>query len=362
MRRVRDRDLAVHAADLPECAGIQTELEVAGSWVRSVILGGAGARIRACGRQPAAVARQAGVPVAALRDPELLVSGASVMRFFDLAARACRRRNWGLEQAEGAKLATLIGPLWVLLRNARSVREMCADLARNYDLYTDAALMSFEPTATGGALVSWTASAGTSDNEVQIAEFALAVILEEIRSHGTPGWTPASVRFRHQAPRDLRLHRRVFGPHLRFDAQTNAIEIDAAMLDRPLRFGGETRHRALVRSVLRLQDGAPMSTPLQVEAIVRALLPFAPCSARDVALGLGLSVRTLQERLAASRRSFRSIKDAVRHDLAEKYLRHSGMSATEIADLLGYADLSSLSRSFRRWTGGAMRSRRRTTP
>lgn len=333
---------------------------MAGSWIRSVILGGAADRIRAAGRRPSAIARQAGVPVAALRDPDLLVSGRSVMRFFELAARACRRRNWGLDQAQGARLATIIGPLWVLLRNARSVREMCEDLARHYDLYTDAALMSFEPGASGAGLLSWTASAGLSDNEVQIAEFALAVILDEIRSHGAPGWTPVSVRFRHQGPRDLRQHRRVFGPNLRFDAERNAIEIDAAMLDRPLRFSAEGRHRALVRSVLRLEDGAPSpGIALQVEAIVRALLPFAPCSARDVALGLGLSVRTLQERLADSGRSFRSIKDAVRRDLADKYLRHSGMSATQIAGLLGYADLSSLSRSFRRWTGAPIRSRRR---
>ena len=333
---------------------------MAGSWVRSVILTGAAERIRASGRQPHAIARQAGVPTAALRDPDLLVNGRAVIRFFDLAARVCRRRNWGLEQAQGARLATLIGPLWVLLRNARSVREMCEDLARNYDLYTDAALMSFEPIAAGGGLLGWTASAGTSDNEVQIAEFALAVILDEIRSHGEAGWTPTSVRFRHQAPRDLRLHRRVFGPRLRFDDAGNAIEIDAAMLERPLRFVGEGRHRALVRSVLRLEDGAPApGVALQVEAIVRALLPFAPCSARDVALGLGLSVRTLQERLSDAGRSFRAIKDAVRRDLADKYLRHSGMSATEIAGLLGYADPTSLSRSFRRWTGGAIRSQRR---
>jgi AraC-like DNA-binding protein len=334
---------------------------VAGSWVRSVILSGAAERIRASGHRPASIARQAGVPPAALRDPELPVNGRAVMRFFELAARACRRRNWGLEQAQGARLAAILGPLWVLLRNARSVREMCQDLARNYDLYTDAALMSFEPCPSGTGLLGWTASAGIADDEVQIAEFALAVILGEIRSHGAPGWTPVSVRFRHAAPRDLRLHRRIFGPHLRFDAEANAIEIDAAMLDRPLRYSGEARHRALVRSVLRMQDGAPSnaSVPLQVEAIVRALLPFAPCGAREVAQALGLSVRTLQERLGASDHSFRSIKDAVRRDLADKYLRHSGMSATQIAGLLGYSDLSSLSRSFRRWTGGVMRGQRR---
>lgn len=333
---------------------------MAGSWVRSVILSGAAERIRASGRKPGPIARQAGVPPEALRDPELLVSGRALMRFFELAAQACGRRNWGLEQAEGARLAAIIGPLWVLLRNARTVRELCEDLARNYDLYTDAALMSFESLPRGGGLVGWTASAGHSDNEVQIAEYALAVILDEIRSHGPPGWTPVSVRFRHRAPRDLRMHRRVFGPRLRFNAPANAIELDATLLDRPPRFSADARHRALVRSVLRLEDGASVpAMPLQVEAIVRALLPFAPCSVGDVAIGVGMSVRALQERLTASGRSFRAIKDAVRRDLAGKYLRHSTMSATEIAGLLGYADLSSLSRSYRRWNATSIRARRR---
>ncbi|MBL6752385.1 MAG: helix-turn-helix transcriptional regulator, partial [Nevskia sp.] len=53
-------------------------------------------------------------------------------------------------------------------------------------------------------------------------------------------------------------------------------------------------------------------------------------------------------------------KDAVRRDLAVKYLRHSQMSATQIADILGYADLSSFSRSYRRWHGRSSRAQRKS--
>jgi transposase len=53
------------------------------------------------------------------------------------------------------------------------------------------------------------------------------------------------------------------------------------------------------------------------------------------------------------------------HRRLEKKIKHlrttKQLGPVQIAGLLGYADLSSLSRSFRRWTGGAMRSRRRAT-
>ena len=332
-----------------------------GALVRSVILSGTADKIRDAGQSPGVIARRAGIPAAALRDPDLMVSGRAVMRFFDLAASACRRRPWGLEVSADARLGSVIGPLWALLRNARTVRELCADLARNYDLYTSAALMSFDP-FPGRGVLGWSAATGQADTEVQIAEYAIGVLLNEIRAHAPPGWTPPAVHFRHGAPRDLRVHRKLLGPHLRFDSDRNAIEIEDAILDLPLR-GRLPGRRALVEKVLRLQEGVPVpSTALQVESLVRALLPIAPCGIEDVARAMSVSIRTLQERLQASRRSFRTIKDEVRRDLAQKYLQHSGMSATQIADLLGYADLTSFSRSFRRWHGRSVRRFRPSLP
>ncbi|MDB5987406.1 MAG: AraC family transcriptional regulator [Nevskia sp.] len=329
-----------------------------GTLVRSIILSGAAQKIRESGKRPGAIAAAAGIPAAALRDADLLISGRAVIRFFDIAARTCRRRNWGLEMSAGTRLAAVIGPLWVLLRNARTVGEMCEDLARNYDLYSSAALMSFESSG-GGAILGWSAASGQADNEVQIAEFALATVLGEVRSHGPPDWTPTAVWFRHEAPRDLRTHRRLFGPNLHFNSDRNAIHLDGRILGRPLR-GNRPGNRTLVRNILRNEEGVLVTAaPLQVEGIVRTLLPFAPCGIKDVAVAMGLSVRSLQERLKASDQSFRSIKDAVRCDLAGKYLKHSEMSATQIAGLLAYSDLSSLSRSFRRWHDRSVRATRR---
>ena len=331
---------------------------MAGLLVRSVILGCSAESIRAWGKRPLDIARQAGLPPMALSDPDLLVSMRAVMTFFDLAAQACRRRTWGLELGAEVRLASVIGPLWVLLRQARTVKELCRDLASNYDLFTSAALMSFEPTKRGG-LLGWSAATGFTSSEIQIAEYALAVLLNEVRSHAPPDWTPHAVHFRHEAPSDLRVHRRLFGTNLRFKSGFNAIEIGNEILNRPLR-GGSPGPRALTQRMLRLKDDSLRSAMrLQVESLLRAMLPYTACGIREVSDSLGIPSRTLQERLKDERTSFCQIKQSIRQDLTKQYLTYSGLSVTEIADLLGYADRTSFSRSYRKWNGRSVRDARR---
>jgi AraC-like DNA-binding protein len=82
---------------------------------------------------------------------------------------------------------------------------------------------------------------------------------------------------------------------------------------------------------------------------------------QDVAQALGQPVRTLQHRLGIQGQRFKDIKDRVRADLAMKYLRHSQLGLSEIAEILGYSELSAFSRSFRRWHGRPAQSVRHET-
>lgn len=333
---------------------------MSGDLVRSAILGGAAELIREHGRQPAALARRSGLPVEALRDPDLLISAVAVLDFFERAARACGERYWGLKLARASRLAAILGPLWILLRHARTVEQMCKDLAANFDLYTSAAMMRYEPIGEQG-LLSWTTTVGKADSEVQMSEYALSLFTAEMRTHLHRDWTPAAVLFRHAAPESLRAYRAVFGPDLRFNQACNGLLLDRAALDAPLQ-GADSAARSLARSVLRLEESVAQTPALQVESVVRTLMPYAPCTVEEVSLALGVSPRTLQDHLQRQRTSFTLIKDKVRADLALKYLLHSELSAAEIAEVLGFADPTSFSRSFRRWHGISarqMRGRRR---
>ena len=69
-------------------------------------------------------------------------------------------------------------------------------------------------------------------------------------------------------------------------------------------------------------------------------------------VGLGQCAhRSLQRRLASEQTSFQRQLDQVRAELAITYLQEPRFSLTDIGELLGFADSSVFTRSFRRWYG-----------
>jgi len=71
-------------------------------------------------------------------------------------------------------------------------------------------------------------------------------------------------------------------------------------------------------------------------------------------------VRTLQRRLREEGTSFAELLDEVRKNLALRYLADARYEAADAAFLLGYAELSTFHRAFRRWTGTSPGEWRRT--
>ena len=75
---------------------------------------------------------------------------------------------------------------------------------------------------------------------------------------------------------------------------------------------------------------------------------------------MGTSERTLQRRLTDAGTSFRGLADAVREDLAWRYVKRTDLSIALVADLLGYDCQPAFSRAFRRWYGINPRAARHT--
>ena len=93
------------------------------------------------------------------------------------------------------------------------------------------------------------------------------------------------------------------------------------------------------------------STSERVQAALLELLPSGSTSIEMVAQRLGTSSRTLQRRLRNEERSFQSVLNKTREDLARHYLRTTDMTGAEISFLLGFEDPNSFFRAFHHWTG-----------
>jgi AraC-like DNA-binding protein len=76
-------------------------------------------------------------------------------------------------------------------------------------------------------------------------------------------------------------------------------------------------------------------------------------SLEEVADMLAISPPTLRRRLAAEGRSFQALKDSVRRDAAIEELQRRDATLEQIAVRLGFSELSTFHRAFKKWTGSA---------
>jgi AraC-like DNA-binding protein len=91
-----------------------------------------------------------------------------------------------------------------------------------------------------------------------------------------------------------------------------------------------------------------------LEARVREALPRSGGGVRsvdEVAAALGISARTLHRKLKAEGVAFSDIADAFQHRQARLLLSDERLSVEEVAERVGYSDVSNFTRAFRRWTG-----------
>ncbi len=122
-------------------------------------------------------------------------------------------------------------------------------------------------------------------------------------------------------------------------SETSLYDIVESAAAKALNSEVEIRHPLFgLRSVIedRLKEGAP--------------------SVEQIAVELGMSGRSLQRFLKEERTSFRELVEETRQVLAEKYLKETDLSLKEIAPMVGFNEVSSFSRSAKKWFGMSARN------
>ncbi len=161
-------------------------------------------------------------------------------------------------------------------------------------------------------------------------------------------WAPRMVYLNLPPPDDLRPYQEYFRAPLAFDQGINGVTFASEVLDWPV----ESSLSSLSTEMrVALSAGQVDDLQGQVCALVSSLLTSRRCSAATVAAALGMSERSLQRKLGNEGTSFRELQERVRQSLAVNYLRERQFRLTDVAEMLGYADLSVFSRSFKRWFG-----------
>jgi AraC-like DNA-binding protein len=191
------------------------------------------------------------------------------------------------------------------------------------------------------------------DEPRQFVEYGMAAALNTLRVMVGSQWSPREVHFAHDAPPTNAQHLEVFRSPVLFSCPMNAIVMDREFCARPIPAADPNLFKVLNRYLESVLIDVPKADqrlePIR-RKIAEAIKDGNPNLER-VAKAMALSPRTLQRQLDTLGTDFRSLLEDTRKRLALAYLKDSENTLTQIAFLLGYSEVSTFNRSFKRWTG-----------
>ena len=106
--------------------------------------------------------------------------------------------------------------------------------------------------------------------------------------------------------------------------------------------------QSIIQALNKLQPDNIIS---QVKAVIIEQLSCGKVTEEDIAGQLNMSKRKLQLKLAQEGVRYKALLDEIRSNMAQVYLRANNHCLSEIAFLLGFSEVSSFSRAFKRWSG-----------
>ncbi|HEY8088848.1 MAG TPA: AraC family transcriptional regulator [Polyangiaceae bacterium] len=143
------------------------------------------------------------------------------------------------------------------------------------------------------------------------------------------------------------------GGTMRFGQPAHRLVFDASILDLPLVNADPAAMRLARAQCDRELAALAASTGFvgRVRGEVARGDDGGFASLPEVARRVGTSTRTLKRRLAEQRTTFSEVLEEARRQRALLLLDDRRVPIAEVADRLGYSDVSNFTRAFRRWTG-----------
>lgn len=306
--------------------------------------------LRESGYDAAPILAAVGIDDATLDDPDGRVPTSVVMALLARAVEHTGDPNLGLHLAEHAALGSFDVHFYAMA-SSPTLGAAYERLCRYQRLIHETNRVDLE--IREGSVVLRHQLAGGKAAPRQTAEFLLTAWVRAGRVVTSVDWAPDEVHFAHPAPRDCSEHVRFFRGDVLFAMAENALVFPARLLDTPCTRADPALVGVLDRYAAERLVQAPRTDSVadRVRSVLSDELRGGEPTAARLAGRLKMSVRSLNRVLAAEGTSYREILDALRRELAERHLAGGHLSIGEVGYLLGFSELSSFHRAFKRWTG-----------
>jgi AraC-like DNA-binding protein len=315
------------------------------SWTRALRK-----QLDAIGLDSDALCREAGLDPQLMDDPNARYPLSATTRLWEVAVKASGDPAIGLRVSRFVSPTTFHALGYALVASG-SLREVFERIVRYHQVVSDA--LELQLSLCGDRYCfHLKVPQGCPAPAFEAIDAFAAIYVRTCRNRLGRDYAPLAVYLRRPEPADSEHWHKVFRAPIFFAADEDKLEFAARDFDSHLDDANPEpvghNETVLDQTLAQLK---PLTWERKVRSAIEAQLPEGEPSAERIAQALHLSLRSLQRHLADEGCRFDTLLNECRENLALLHLRDPHVSLSEISYLLGFADTSSFSRAFKRWTG-----------
>jgi AraC-like DNA-binding protein len=318
-------------------------------WVRSESLRGFGQLVTELGGDGKALMLECGIQPDVLHQDGIMISYRKFIALLEAAAQKLGCGDFGMRFSLRQDFS-ILGPIALAAQQGHLLEDALKRVVSYIHVYSPGISIGVSQLPSKAHfLLTFDILLKPLPMARQANELSIALAMQIIGMLSEGRSRPVKLMLPHGPAGDSILYRRIFKCPVQFHQGVVGIVLNKSDLSLPISQGsgviGEVAHQYLQSHYLAKE----FTLEQKVEALVKPLLMVDQCRNEIIADSLGLHIRQMHRLLQEQGSSYVLIKDRVRKQLAQVYLKQQALSLRQIASLLGYAEQSAFSRSCRRW-------------
>ncbi|WP_373083552.1 helix-turn-helix domain-containing protein [Zhongshania sp.] len=318
------------------------ELRVIASVYRGLI-----SILREEGLSSALLSEKIGINVETLTAPLVELSLEQVTTLWELGY-GVRGPKIGIDAAKRIRLVDF-QDIGVFLTATENVGELLKQLDNYSPLFSNVMEINVVETLTGIELtLSYNATVPLVCERLDFLALSTVVLVSQYLDSPLCLSAAESIR---QQPIETGHWDNAFGVKVKWGAKVTRLTVARSETCKPVLTRNEQLKKELQLLLnQRLRKGLKAHPADEIRTTMMKQMVTQVPTINSVADAMHISPRTLQRRLSAGDASFSDLLLELRKDMAKNYIT-LGLSTSDIAERLGYTDVPSFNRAFKRWEG-----------
>lgn len=277
-------------------------------------------------------------------------------RFVHLLEDTAQRLNcsdFGLRLA-AVQDVSFLGPLAVGMRNTETLAEAMRFIARYLFIHSPGISLTVTDESKrrhGLAEVRFAMTLPGIPVTRQVHDLGLGNTHQIMKLLAGDKYRPVEVEIPHRPIAATKEYQRFFGAAIRTDRPFARIIVRQACLRMPMQSADPLIRQMTEHYLTSLYPVPGQSLAPRVRTAIRGVLATHGASKAAISQALAMHPRTLCKRLSEEQTTFERLRDEVRKEAAERYLKTTQMPLSQIVGLLGLSEQAVLTRLCRRWFG-----------